>query len=110
MLLVAVSKGQSVDAIKALYDKGQRDFGESRIQEVEEKRKLLPQDIKWHLIGTLQKKKVPKVIGQFVLIHSVDSVELAEKLSQASLKQNLVQDILLQVNAPVRPSSARSTA
>lgn len=97
--LVAVSKGKTVEQIQALYDAGQRDFGESRVQEVEAKRALLPQDILWHLIGTLQIKKVPKVVGRYELIHSVDSVELARKLSNVSLERGLVTDVLLQVNA-----------
>lgn len=97
--LVAVSKGKTVEQIQALYDAGQRDFGESRVQEVEAKRLLLPQDISWHLIGTLQIKKVPKVVGHYVCIHSVDSLKLAKKLSDVSLEQGIVTDVLLQVNA-----------
>lgn len=97
--LVAVSKGKTVEQMQALYDAGQRDFGESRVQEVEAKRALLPQDILWHLIGTLQIKKVPKVVGRYALIHSVDSVELARKLSSVSLERGLITDVLLQVNA-----------
>lgn len=96
--LVAVTKGKSVQEILTLYDQGQRIFGESRVQEVEQKRAELPQDISWHLIGSLQLKKVPKVIGCFSLIHSVDSFELAQKLSKVSVLRNLSTDILLQVN------------
>ncbi len=97
--LIAVSKGKTVEQIQSLYDRGQRLFGESKVQEVEAKRPFLPQDIVWHLIGTLQVKKVPKVIGRYGLIHSVDSVKLAEKISSLSLQSNLVTDVLLQVNA-----------
>lgn len=97
--LVAVSKGKTVEQIQALYDLGQRDFGESKVQEAEAKRATLPQDILWHLIGTLQIKKVPKIVGRYCLIHSVDSFELAQKLSKVSLEHNLVTDVLLQVNA-----------
>lgn len=92
--LVVVSKGQSVDAIRKLYDLGVRDFGESRVQELEDKRAKLPSDISWHLIGTLQTKKAGTVAGRVCLIHSVDSVRLAEKLSA----QKVHSDILLQVN------------
>ncbi len=102
--LVAVSKGRSVAEILALYKQGQRVFGESRLQEVEKKRAELPSDISWHLIGTLQKKKVPKVIGRFSLIHSVDSLELAQKLSSASMQRGFVTSVLLQVNASVEPT------
>ena len=97
--LVAVSKGRSVEEIMHLYEQGQRVFGESRIQEFEEKQPRLPPDIEWHLIGTLQTKKVPKVIGKFSLIHSVDSVDLAQKLSAASTARGQVSNVLLQVNA-----------
>lgn len=97
--LVAVSKGKTVEQIQALYDAGQREFGESRVQEVEAKRLVLPQDISWHLIGSLQIKKVPKVVGRYSLIHSVDSLALAKKLSQVSLERRLITDVLLQVNA-----------
>lgn len=96
--LVAVSKGKTVEQIRALYEQGQRDFGESRVQEVEAKRVELPSDIRWHLIGTLQLKKVPKVVGRFALIHSIDSLELAQKLSKVSVDRNVVTDVLLQVN------------
>lgn len=98
ILLVAVSKGRSVQEILELYHAGIRDFGENRVQEALEKQLLLPQDIRWHLIGTLQTKKVPKVVGSFVLIHSVDSLELATKLNQVSCERNLVSHILIQVN------------
>ncbi len=96
--LIAVTKGKSVEDIQRLYDQGIRDFGESRVQEALEKQKVLPKDIAWHLIGTLQTKKVPKVIGHFALIHSVDSLELATKLSSLSLERGLITNILLQVN------------
>lgn len=102
--LVAVSKGKTVEQIEALYNEGYRDFGESRVQEVETKRAVLPQDIAWHLIGTLQIKKVPKVVGRYALIHSVDSLDLAKKLSQVSLERGLVTDVLLQVNASGEPT------
>ena len=96
--LVAVSKGHDASEIEVLYNKGQRIFGESRVQEADEKRLFLPQDIEWHLIGTLQAKKVNKVIGKYALIHSVHRVELALKLSQASQAKGIVTNILLQVN------------
>lgn len=96
--LVAVSKGESREAIYAFYEAGQRDFGENRLPEVEEKRVLLPADINWHFIGSLQSKKVPKVVGRFALIHSVDSLDLAKKISQVSSDKKVVSRILLQVN------------
>lgn len=96
--VVAVSKYRSLDQIQALYEAGCRDFGENRVNEALEKSPNLPSDIKWHFIGSLQKNKVNKVIGRFHLIHSVDTFELAEKISKASQEANLITSILLQVN------------
>lgn len=95
---MAVSKTYSVDDIQRVYNKGCRDFGESRIQEALEKQPLLPKDIQWHLIGTLQKNKVNKAVESFALIHSVDTLELAQKISEASLNKGVITSILLQVN------------
>lgn len=97
--LVPVSKQRSIHEIKILYDLGCRDFAENRLDEALEKMKTLPSDIRWHMIGHIQSKKVAKVVAaQFFLIHSVDSLELAQKISKASLKQNLITSILLQAN------------
>jgi len=98
MLLVAVTKDKTIAEIQPLYDKGLRDFGESRLQDAEPKMAALPSDINWHFIGTLQSKKVAKVVGKFVLIHSVDSFPLAEMISSAAQKKKTTQDVLLQVN------------
>lgn len=96
--LVAVSKGRSVEEIREAYNLGLRDFAENRVQEALAKMELLPGDIRWHFIGKLQKNKVSKVIGKFALIHSIDSPELAVKLSFASAAQQIVTPILLEVN------------
>lgn len=102
--VVAVSKGRTVEEILILYNRGQRDFAESRVQEAEAKRAQLPADIRWHFIGTLQKNKVAKVVGRYVLLHSVDSFELAEKISRESVRQNLVTELLFQVNISGEPT------
>ncbi len=94
--LLAVSKGYPVDAVLEAYQAGAKHFGESRVQEALDKMSTAPSDIQWHLIGSLQRKKVPKVVGKFALIHSVDSVELAEALSKATHEG--VTRILLQAN------------
>ena len=96
--LVVVSKGQSLDAMRALYDAGVRDFGESRIQEAQEKLRALPSDIHWHMIGSLQTNKVRKVVGSCDLIHSVDSLHLAEKINAVSCELGITARILLEVN------------
>jgi pyridoxal phosphate enzyme (YggS family) len=98
MKVVAVSKGRSVAEIKKLYDEGYRDFGENRVPELLEKRLLLPADIRWHFIGSLQSNKVAKLVGNCALIHSVDSIGLAEKISSVSDAKGIVTEILLQVN------------
>ncbi|MBC8173832.1 MAG: YggS family pyridoxal phosphate-dependent enzyme [Chitinophagales bacterium] len=95
--LVAVSKTKPIDAIMTLYDAGQRDFGENRIQELKEKQPLLPADIRWHLIGHLQSNKVKYIIPYIHLIHSVDSLQLLSEINKQAEKSNRVIPCLLQV-------------
>jgi PLP dependent protein len=95
--LVAVSKTKPATDIQALYDLGQRDFGENYVQELEEKYQQLPKDINWHFIGHLQSNKV-KYIAPFVhLIHGVDSLSLLKEINKQALKHNRTIDCLLQV-------------
>jgi len=96
--LLAVSKTFPVEAIKTAYEAGQYLFGENRVQEICRKIPLLPEQIEWHLIGTLQRNKVKDVIGKIALIHSVDSLSLAYEINKQALKKNLSVNILLQVN------------
>lgn len=96
--LVVVSKQRTLAEIEAAYTAGERLFGESRVQELLDKQEQLPSDIEWHLIGTLQRKKVGKVVGRVALIHSVDTLELAQKISQASLERGVSSRILLEAN------------
>ncbi len=98
--LLAVSKLQTPQKIRHLYAEGQRRFGENYVQEALEKQELLADlpDIEWHLIGHLQKNKSKHVVGKFHLIHSVDSLELAQALNKRAEKMNIQQNILLQVN------------
>jgi PLP dependent protein len=96
--LIAVSKTQSIESIQALYDMGQRDFGENRVQELLEKKDKLPSDINWHLIGHLQTNKVSEIVGVVDTIHSVDSVRLLNKLQNTYGPQNRFVDVLLQVH------------
>lgn len=98
IFLVVVSKGRSIEEIKEAYWAGCRDFGENRIQEALEKMEKTPSDIRWHFIGKLQKNKVNKAVGRFILIHSVDSAELAERLSRASEERGIKSSILLEAN------------
>lgn len=96
--LVAVSKIKPVEDIKALYDLGQRDFGENYVQELVEKQLLLPDDIRWHFIGHLQSNKV-KYIAPFVhLIHGVDSYKLLLEIEKQAAKNLRTIQCLLQVH------------
>ena len=96
--LVAVSKTKPVEDIQALYDFGQRDFGENYVQELVEKQALLPPDIRWHFIGHLQSNKV-KYIAPFVyLIHSIDNEKLLKEVNKQAIKNNLTINCLLQVH------------
>lgn len=96
--LVAVSKTKPVADIEALYQLGQRDFGENYVQELVSKQPELPADLRWHFIGHLQSNKV-KYIAPFVyLIHGVDSVKLLREINKQGAKLNRVLDVLLQVH------------
>jgi len=96
--LIVVSKGQPIEAILKAYDAGVRDFGENRTKELLEKREKAPKDIRWHFIGSLQRKKVKEIIGKCALVHSVDSVRLAQEISKRSLLAGVVTPILLEAN------------
>lgn len=96
--LVAVSKGYTWDVVQPAYEAGCRDFGESRLQEALTKMDQAPTDIRWHYIGPLQKNKVRKVVESFSLIHSVDSIELLQKISACSQELGVVTRLLLEAN------------
>ncbi|HVX26259.1 MAG TPA: YggS family pyridoxal phosphate-dependent enzyme [Parafilimonas sp.] len=96
--LVAVSKTKPVEDILALYDLGQRDFGENYVQELIEKEKQLPKDIHWHFIGHLQTNKVKQIISLVHLIHGVDSLKLLKEINKQSEKVNKITNCLLQVH------------
>lgn len=96
--IVAVSKLQPVQSIRALYDAGQRDFGENYVQELVSKQEQLPKDIRWHFIGHLQSNKV-KYIAPFVyLIHGIDSEKLLAETNKQAAKHNRIINCLLQVH------------
>lgn len=94
--LIAVSKTRSVEEIKELYDLGQKDFGENRVQELSAKISQLPQDISWHLIGHLQKNKVKYIASNVDWIHSVDSFTLLKKINAQAAKHDRKINILFQ--------------
>ena len=96
--LIAVSKTKPVSMLQQAYDAGIRDFGENKVQEIMEKYDKLPDDIRWHMIGHLQRNKVKYIIDKVCLIHSVDSVRLAEEISKEAVKHNLTMPILIELN------------
>lgn len=96
--LIAVSKTKPVSMIEEAYAWGCRDFGENKVQELMDKCGVLPKDIRWHLIGHLQRNKVKYVVGKTFLIHSVDSLRLAEEIQKEAVKKNVHVDILIEVN------------
>lgn len=96
--LVAVSKYHPAGAVQAAYDAGQRHFGESRVQELAEKVKVLPDDIKWHFIGHLQTNKVRKLIGLPYIIESIDTERLLELVDSESRRVNVTTNVLLQLH------------
>ncbi len=96
--LIAVSKTKPVPMLLEAYNAGAREFGENKVQEIMDKYDKLPQDINWHLIGHLQRNKVKYIIDKVKMIHSVDSMRLAEEISKEAVKKSVHMDILLEVN------------
>ena len=96
--LVAVSKTKPVRLVEQAYEYGIRQFGENKAQEMKEKYDMLPKNINWHFIGHLQTNKIKYVLGRAALIHSVDSMHLAEAIEAECVKKKLDADILVEVN------------
>ena len=96
--LVAVTKNHDVTAMREAIDAGVTVIGENRIQEARQKHETLDREVSWHLIGHLQTNKAKQAVELFDLIHSVDSIHLAQALEQAADRIHKVQDILRQVN------------
>lgn len=96
--LIAVSKTKPVSMLKEAYDCGCRDFGENKVQELVDKWEQMPKDIRWHMIGHLQRNKVKYIVDKVYLIHSVDSLRLAEEISKEAVKKSVTVSILVEVN------------
>ena len=96
--LIAVSKTKPVSALFEAYEAGARDFGENKVQELVDKYDKLPPDIRWHMIGHLQTNKVKYIADKVYMIHSVDSVKLAEEISKQAVKVKRIIPILIEVN------------
>lgn len=95
---MAVSKYHPVEALAAAYEAGQRIFGESHVQELQEKQAVLPKDIEWHFIGHLQTNKVKYIAPYIALIHAVDSFRLLQEINKQAAKNNRVINCLLQLH------------
>ena len=96
--LIAVSKTKPVSMLQEAYDAGARVFGENKVQEIMDKYDQLPSDIQWHMIGHLQRNKVKYIIDKVSMIHSVDSLRLAQTIEQEAAKKDLIMPVLLEVN------------
>lgn len=107
--LIAVSKTKPVPALQEAYAAGARDFGENKVQELIDKIPQLPSDIRWHMIGHLQRNKVKYIVDKVYLIHSVDSVRLAEEISKEAVKKQVEVNILVEVNVAQEESKFGTT-
>lgn len=96
--LIAVSKTKPVEMLREAYEAGARYFGENKVQELADKYELMPPDIHWQMIGHLQRNKVKYIIDKAELIHSVDSLRLAETIDKEAGKKGITANVLLEVN------------
>lgn len=96
--LIAVSKTKPVSMLEEAYTEGIRSFGENKPQEMKDKYELLPKDIDWHMIGHLQRNKVKYVVGRAKMIHSVESLRLAQAIDQEAAKKGILVPVLVEVN------------
>lgn len=96
--LLAVSKTKPLPLLLEAYEYGVRDFGENKVQELVEKAESMPDDVRWHMIGHLQRNKVKYIVDKVFLIHSVDSLRLAQEISKEAVKKKIEVNILIEVN------------
>lgn len=96
--LIAVSKTKPAEMVQEAYDLGIRLFGENKVQEIMDKSEVLPADIHWHMIGHLQRNKIKYIIDKVDLIHSVDSLRLAEAIEKEAAKKHVIAKVLIEVN------------
>ncbi len=96
--LIAVSKTKPIEDLKEAYACGARFFGENKVQEITEKYPQMPSDVQWHMIGHLQRNKVKYIVDKVSLIHSVDSMRLAQTIQTEAEKRQVIVPVLLEVN------------
>ena len=107
--LIAVSKTKPIELIEEAMSSGQKDFGENKVQELNRKYEELPKDLKWHMIGHLQRNKVKYIVDKVALIHSVDSLRLAQTVSTEAIKKDICAPILVEVNVACEESKFGTT-
>ena len=107
--LIAVSKTKPVSDILQAIEEGIKDFGENKVQELADKYEAIQEPLNWHMIGHLQRNKVKYIVDKACLIHSVDSLRLAEQISTEAVKKNLNVDILIEVNVAGEESKFGTT-
>ena len=108
--LIAVSKTKPLEMLQEIYGEGVRDFGENKVQELCDKMEQLPPDIRWHMIGHLQRNKVKYIVGKVALIHSVDTYRLAEEINIQAKKRGIIVPILVEVNIASEETKFGTTA
>ena len=108
--LIAVSKTKPVEMLQEIYGEGVRDFGENKVQELCDKIEQLPSDVRWHMIGHLQRNKVKYIVGKVALIHSVDTYRLAEEINIQAKKRGIIVPILVEVNIAGEKTKFGTTA
>jgi hypothetical protein len=108
--LIAVSKTKPLSMLEEAYTDGCRDFGENKVQELVDKYEAMPKDIRWHMIGHLQRNKVKYIVDKVFLIHSVDSLRLAQEIEKEAAKKGVSVNILVEVNVAEEESKFGMTA
>ncbi|MCD7868527.1 MAG: YggS family pyridoxal phosphate-dependent enzyme [Clostridiales bacterium] len=96
--LIAVSKTKPVEMLQEVYNAGARVFGENKVQEIMDKYDQMPSDVRWHMIGHLQRNKVKYIVDRVAMIHSVDSVRLAQAIEQEAARKGVTVPVLVEVN------------
>ena len=102
--LISVSKTKPIELIKEAYTYGERNFGENKVQEINDKFSQMPTDVKWHMIGHLQTNKVKYIVDKVALIHSVDSLRLAQEINKEGAKKDVIVPMLIEVNVACEDS------
>ena len=107
--LIAVSKTKPLPMLMDAYECGCRDFGENKVQELVDKWEQMPKDIRWHMIGHLQRNKVKYIVDKVYMIHSVDSLRLAEEISKEAVKKGVTVSVLIEINVAQEESKFGTT-